>query len=908
MIFGCDERIYWENKVIAYLHDSPDKIFWIPGHEERAGKLLDALGLQKPNSESYKIADAVASGFERGYLPSHSKNANKNGAISLLECPFLTHPISKMQPLRLSFPEGVPHSNDETASKDAAEKVSAGLIEFMKKALENEPGLKHGEESYAKRLFFFIHLVLRFKLSSENICGLGAFWHRIPADTRIPDHSIWQHNALTAALSSSADLSKGLEDVALMTYTITPVQSYINCARRLRDYWTGSVILSWLAFEGLACVMENLGPDHILYPSLIDQPLVRRYLEKKYQFFGAGSSPYPYSAAETIASFPNKFVCLIPFEHAEKIASELKKHIDSQWKALSQNTSSYLSKIMNEKLDKESIEFLTKQFEKQTEGFWNHDWAAVRLLKETDHKSVVELLPEARYKAYYETISIFSDVASFQNDPKSGMGLLYGPTHSLSQVALSAAKGIKRNNRPNEQGEKCIQCGEFEVLHLNSQHEHMKARDYTEEIRSFWRTLRYSWPNELDFRGEGNERLCANCFIKRVAYKVVEADENHILYSTFAGQDRFPSTTELSLYSFFKRNNITLSDVKRKKAQNIYEGEEGDTDIRDHYYAILYMDGDKMGKLVGGATIGAEWESVLQKPLVDRLKSPNFETKYHSCWKKLFDKKSKRLLTPAIHSAISESLGDFALYGVAPIIDKYEGKLIYAGGDDVCAVLPIDNAIVAAREIRAYYHQAFQLVGEKGTGKAIEEWGGEQGKISIGLGISDGISISGAILLCHHKEGLKSMLTRAHDLLNETAKKQGGRDCLAVELFKRSGGSRIFYRKWDDEDAGWKAFGMVHDALNAIENPQKLSRSLIYNLSEYAPALTAIINTKERPEIRLEQFIAAQIERSAVKTADRTELAKSIVKLIWNKSNKQNPIGTEGLVIAAFLAGKEEKK
>ncbi|HOV65118.1 MAG TPA: type III-B CRISPR-associated protein Cas10/Cmr2, partial [Spirochaetia bacterium] len=280
MIFDRDERIYWEDKVIAYLHDSPDKMFFIPGHEERAAELIESLGLQKPNFEKYRQADAIAAGFERGFLPPYSKDENKNGAVSMLVSPYLTHPISHTDPLLLRFPDDFPKTRDEKIAKASADTVNAALIEFMHKALEAEPVLSRtvDEPPYAKRLFFYLHLALRFRLSSENICGLGAFWHRIPADTRIPDHSIWQHNALTSALSSCSDIGKGLEDVALMSYSITPVQSYINSARRLRDFWTGSIILSWLAFEGIVWVMENLGPDHILYPSLIDQPLVRLYL------------------------------------------------------------------------------------------------------------------------------------------------------------------------------------------------------------------------------------------------------------------------------------------------------------------------------------------------------------------------------------------------------------------------------------------------------------------------------------------------------------------------------------------------------------------------------------------------------------------------------------------------------
>ena len=64
----------------------------------------------------------------------------------------------------------------------------------------------------------------------------------------------------------------------MVVFSITPVQDFIGKARKLRDYWTGSVILSYLAFVGIARVMQDLGPDHVLYPSLHNQSLVDLWL------------------------------------------------------------------------------------------------------------------------------------------------------------------------------------------------------------------------------------------------------------------------------------------------------------------------------------------------------------------------------------------------------------------------------------------------------------------------------------------------------------------------------------------------------------------------------------------------------------------------------------------------------
>jgi len=86
--------------------------------------------------------------------------------------------------------------------------VSAQHIwEELKKYLEKDIGIKAGKGGYSdkfenkpdefkKARFLYTHLVLRFRLAQDNVGGIGALWHRLPADTRFPDHSIWQHNAL----------------------------------------------------------------------------------------------------------------------------------------------------------------------------------------------------------------------------------------------------------------------------------------------------------------------------------------------------------------------------------------------------------------------------------------------------------------------------------------------------------------------------------------------------------------------------------------------------------------------------------------------------------------------------------------------------------------------------------------
>jgi len=96
---------------------------------------------------------------------------------------------------------------------------------------------------------------------------LGALWSLLPADTRVPDHSIWDHLDLTSAFAGAFTADANAE-AALLTLSIGPVQPFIAAARKMDDMWAGSHLLSRLAWEAMRPICEELGPDAILFPTL----------------------------------------------------------------------------------------------------------------------------------------------------------------------------------------------------------------------------------------------------------------------------------------------------------------------------------------------------------------------------------------------------------------------------------------------------------------------------------------------------------------------------------------------------------------------------------------------------------------------------------------------------------------
>lgn len=134
-----------------------------------------------------------------------------------------------------------------------------------------------------------------------------------------------------------------------------------------------------------------------------------------------------------------------------------------------------------------------------------------------------------------------------------------------------------------------------------------------------------------------------------------------------------------------------------------------------------------------------------------------------------------KLGSPEAHKEFSSQLASFA--GEAErIVKEHHGVLVYSGGDDVLAFLPLDRCLACARQL----HTAFgEIMQHAVAGQPIPP-----PTLSVGLGIG------------HFLENLEDL--RQIGLEAEKDAKKPDRDGLAVHLHKR-GGSPIRVRcQWDD--------------------------------------------------------------------------------------------------------------
>ncbi len=951
---------YWDEKLSVYLHDPFTKSFRIQGHEQVANEILKALGLSFPDKDVYKVADQIASGMDRAQVPGFHHDPFKSGAIDFTKTARLTHPTGKNGSLSIQLPGKL-----QNITPDAAAQLNQEVIRFLNSA--NSIGSEYDEgslsdqfkgdpESFAYVRFMYVHLLLRRELTKQNLSSLGPLWTRLPADTRIPDHSIWQHNGLVSALHSCMRVS-GVNKVTLLVYSLTPVQGFISKARKLRDYWTGSVILSWLAFCGIRAVMEYLGADHVLYPSLIDQPMVEDYCSHKFgQWERLSRNEYP---NKSIASFPNKFVCLVPKGKEQDCAETIRDSINDAWKNLTQETLKFLNL---KHITQQECCYLQKLFERQNKSFWEHQWAATPLLSKNEADLIEELLGKAGTQ---KDLEFMKKNVQFSKDHyrsyDEGFSALYGLSHKLAQSGLASIKGSKLDERDPEPGIKCQQCGEFEIVTVQPGENPPSRPNENPSFGKdkFWSQLRENWQiryNSIDFKD--TERLCSICLTKRIAYQVCEENQPDSLSPLMqlkyilTKETSFASSTDVALsdmFDFAETRNIIDKEQRKKLAQYIHQREGGTQEEKvneerllekksyklfadlkeknrpytdaDNYYAILLMDGDHMGKLVNGETVASAWMNVLHPDLVERLESPGFDKNFREYWETL-QLCSQRRLAPALHASISESLGDFSIYGVPAIIKHHRGHLIYAGGDDVCAVMPVSSVLAAAEEIAKLYCAGF--VGYKNEYQEQERnyeildgsipynvQNSEFQKLSVHLGEGDRLSISAGIHICHHKKPLTTALQRAHQLLDDEAKRKMGRNAVAIELDKRSGGSRVYASKWEGFESTLEDFKTIGRALG--KDARDLSSSLVYRLENFKEGLISL-SQSEAPCQRMANFIAAQMDRSEVnfetdpnlskedqhqqKEKQEKELAQSIVRVI---QKSKDALALESLIVAKFL-------
>jgi len=901
----------WTRKIVAFLHDPPGKALVLrsvphTSHEQLA-KALQRIALGRPANDADEKdratkADHIASAADRVNFPG--------GATAYWDKvdPTLTHPLSaeaQAQPVQL--PTQNLQQLDDEVQEEAGQRILQPWVDSLKAHPDKE-----------KRLYFHIWRLLYEELARRT--SLKGWVRLLPADTRQPDHPLEQH------LSISAAIADALPKPAFLVFSIGPVQESIAAARRTQDLWMGSWILSYLSWKAMERLADEFGPDVIVFPSLRGQPLCDWWLNKTY-----GLPCQPVSTDLGRPTFPNRFLALLPAKEASKAAQEAEKTVQEEWKRLAQEVYNALTSTSILPADEQTADIWRNQIQGLLEIYWvvlpwpGDDQPPGTAQAEAGKELYEQLCKplegeDWRFHRVYEILH-----KSGQYDPN--WGTVWSLLYDLADRAFNARKNLRNFEQAEETGDKCTQCGQRTALRSGNR----DSREFWAQVAE-----RLQSQKRYDIKPDGKERLCAVCTVKRfVQREVLEREfglrggfpstseiaaapfKKRVLEALGNGNQEvrkalqdflsvvsslIPTTVAERAVPYLEDRKQILSGPEASLAERLLkiDGEwlhiESWTEERlkeagvtvskgeiqeatkalrrlyeavgakpAKYYALLYMDGDHMGRWLSGTHEGLATFGDIPHPAV----RTTLQNDPH--WQPLLQ--TKRLITPAVHASISQALGRFALRLVPHIVEeRHPGRLIYAGGDDVLALVPLEDALAVARELRAAFsgHVRFLngdlqvCLGDSVTGYV--EWGDEA---FLTMGPKATASIG--MVFAHHLQPLDLVL-QAVRRAEHAAKRRYDRNALAVEVLKRSGETVTVGTKWS-YDKTPDVVGLLIELVRRLEEEQ-ISGKWPYTVEAEAVALEELPAAAQRAELkRLLKRQAGQRLRQEEKEAQAEELS-----------------------------------
>lgn len=482
-------------------------------------------------------------------------------------------------------------------------------------------------------------------------------------------------------------------------FTLGPVQGFVAQARRTRDFWAGSFLLSWLAGVAMVAVKQQGGEIDFPAPD-------GGYLA---WLTGMGSGEPPRQGC-----IPNRFKavkCRVPENFQPERVEQSVRHA---WSALAEA-------VWQRDLQAYQPSAVTCTiWERQIQGFWEMSW-------------------------------------------------VLGENHNL----LDRRKNWRSHFPPQEAGVKCSMMAGWQEL---------SGADHPNDSRltDFWQLIQKRFQSDFD----DEEKLCAIAFIKR---RFVHAFENLTVSLdgwTLHGwklPSQRPSTLDLAAAHWVAELSDTdalqnACDALVAASPQLGRSDRGlgllrcvnQTQALLHSSALFAHVLDNPKLCPDRATVKAMRQAIKAQ---DRGEPSPFYAIL------LMDGDSLGKLLQSDSEAppkISAALNTFTK-AVPNVVKSHNGFLVYAGGDDVLALLPLEDALTCATAIRGKYLQAFQSAfGRDGTS-----------------------TISAAITFAHVKIPLTRVLRDSHHLLDDIAKDATGRDALAVRVLKPSGEALQWARPWE---------------------------------------------------------------------------------------------------------------
>ena len=864
-------KMNWKHKLLALLHDPPAKALDIQGHVEMAQTLLRQAGFSDEETETLsKQSDWAASAADR--LPFPSSQA------SGLKCAFdgvanrFHHPLGGInQGDPLEFHIGTPFATADLAST-VAQEIQPVVGQFGD--LPDDLGDPCGKRWQAR---FFAH----WRLWQKHAVEKDARFAFLPADTRIPDHTIWSHVQIVSALAGCGDFEdpKAQPKPAFLKLQIGPVQEFIAAARSVRDLWSGSYILSWLMAAGMKALSAEVGPDAVIFPSLKGQPLFDLHWRKD---LWSKTSIGGITIWESLGledrdmltpNLPNVLLAIVPADRVRCLGKRIEVAIRNEWRRIAESVWADCQQAGLTADEPGITEAARKaRFDQQISRFLTISWQATPwpdslegALNLADSFTALGAMPIVTARQRVERVINMAtqEMAKDHRDGRYYVGGREGPKTQLNNLGLGwsivlALNGWELDAVRQTRNFSATAAGGWNVGAFNSK-DALTGRDEAVAGGREWMARASRGPWEYLFKRE--DWISASTLVKRVWHLAYL--KAHWGLRTEPDDFRMPNTRGMAAH----------------EPADDCEGDETaeETPSSEKYFAVLALDGDEIGKWISG-----EKSPIYSSQLADYREGTPPERKGSKVY---FENSNfgdflnaRRPLSPGYHIQFSEALSNFALHCARPIVECFDGRLIYAGGDDVLALLPADTALDCAKALRAAFRGSKE-VGSLITKAAREmnlrheearrqnprrshspyyqklaaegqlfecptegflcrcDMPDQSGNPVPFLVPGPAADCSVGIAIAHFKAPLQDVV-RAAQAAEKRAKGGLGRSAVAVTLFKRSGECIEWGCKW--ASGGLELYADIAQALNSGAVSSKFPHRVVELLEPYIAQKTGL--------------------------------------------------------------------
>ena len=401
---------------------------------------------------------------------------------------------------------------------------------------------------------------------------------------------------------------------------------------------------------------------------------------------------------------------------------------------------------------------------------------------------------------------------------------------------VAESLGIKINRDESAGGERIDYESLIRFPNLSSIAAARFAHNNPQLIRKYWINLRLKLKNAVDSNGHKifNSKQLKN-FRRRTRrpFQVLKTD------AVILGHKQQIVKTDkgyngVMFSSKWLAEDMSLEGEQLETLRKLVDRAHKDSGFGDgspgDWWAIVLADGDSMGKYVSGSKLENYEKYIVEDYLENTEHLQGL-------------KETKKRMGPATHVGLNRALLDFSNRLVPHITEKrFCGKVVYSGGDDVMAVLPLADLPEYLLSLRAAWCGSEDPGNEfnhNQNGNSTGYWQPKQPIAGLPnrphFTMGEGATMSAGIVIAHKSIPLPTVLESLWTAEKERAKKIPGKDGLCFRVIYGGGNVLEAVMKGDLLES-WYGF---------LKFPTEELSPLLYRLAEELPRRACVTESSQ---------------------------------------------------------------